>query len=294
MKKNLLIPIFSLLLLGFFVLAAAQEKAYKSQLISEPRQIDGQANDWEGASFVNFKKANVDYALAHDDEHLYIVMIFNDRESLSTAEQTGVFIYFSQAGKKNKDYGYHFIRKIISADEAIARMESYGELLSEERKAQIREKKMFAIYVGEPVGKQFLADLQKIKGQKFEPAVFRSQVPQSRRAPGAAARQSGGFQKAVFEFRIPLRPSPALPPLLEPGRPINLGVEWGGMTEEMKKNLMARRAEEATRTTGTDSRAGESEEGSTEGGIDRRAGELRFREIPRKFNFWFGLILPAR
>jgi len=112
---------------------------------------------------------------------------------------------------------------MVTAEEAIVRLESYGESLTEEHKAQIRERKMFVLSEGEPVGKKFQADLKKIKGQKFEPAVFRARVEQARRAPGPAAQGQGGFQKAVFEFRIPLRPSPALPQLLEPGKPINLG-----------------------------------------------------------------------
>lgn len=289
-KKAIFLASFCLLLVGLVLSASPQEKAYQSQAVTGPRQIDGRADDWEGANFVNFKKAGVDYAVAHDAEHLYLILVFNTKEGLSSADQGGVFIYLSQAGKKSKDIGYHFVRKMVSAEEAIARLESYGDSLTEERKAQIRERKMFAFYEGEPVGKKFKADLQKIKGQKFEPAVFRARVEQSRRSSGAAAPGQDGFQKAVFEFRIPLRPSPGLPPLLEPGKPINLGIEWGGLTEEMKKEIMARRAESATRAAATDSRMVVSGDEPSEGGFDRGGGELDMKNLPKKFNFWFNLL----
>lgn len=292
-KKPLILVLVSGLLLSLLTLASAQQ-AYKSQLATEPRQIDGQENDWEGASFLNFKKAGVDYAAAHDGQHLYLVLVFHNEDGLSTADETGFYVYLSQAGKKNKDIGFHFIKKVISAEEAIARMEAMGETLTEERKAQIREKKMFALFEGKPVGKKFKAELQKIQGQKFEPAVFRGRVDRIRRAPGTAAPGQSGFQKAVFEFRIPLRPSPALPPLIEPGQPINLGIEWGGMTEQRKQELMARRAAAATRAGATDSRMVVSGDEPGEGGFDRGGGEINFKNLPKKFNFWFGLLLPAQ
>ncbi|MCR4395727.1 MAG: hypothetical protein NUW07_03220 [Candidatus Saccharicenans sp.] len=295
MRKNPLILVLALgLFFGLLSSILAQQQPYKSQPTAEPKLIDGQENDWEGASFQNFKKAGVDYAVAHDGERLYLVLVFHNEAGLSTADETGIYVYFSQAGKKNKDIGFHFAKKVISAEEAIARMEALGETLSEERKAQIREKKMFVLYEGEPVGKKFKADLQKIQGQKFEPAVFRGRVDKPRRGPGAAAAGQAGFQKAVFEFRIPLRPSPALPALLEPGKPLNLGIEWGGMTEERQKELMARRAAAATRATATDSRMVVSGDEPSEGGFDRGGGGIDMKQLPKKFNFWFGLVVSAQ
>ncbi|MDI6845897.1 MAG: hypothetical protein QME28_07140 [Candidatus Saccharicenans sp.] len=289
MRKILSLLIILTLAAGLYSILAAQQKAVRSQPVAEPRQIDGDEGDWEGTPFLSFSKAGVDYAVAHDSDYLYLILIFRNREGLSTGEQTGVAVYISQPGKKNKDYGYHFVRKVVSAEEAITRMEAYGQMLTEEAKAQIRAKKVFAFYEGEPAGKKFQADLKKIEGQKFEPAIFRNRVLQQR-ATGPEAR-GGAFQKAVFEFRIPLRPSPALPPLIEPGKPISLGLEWGGMTEKMKQDLMARRAAEASRASAQDTRMVVSGEDPEAGGFDRGAGELSFRQVPKKFSFWFDLLL---
>ncbi len=291
MRKILSFSVILLLAAGLNSILAAQEKVLRSQPVAEPRQVDGDEIDWQGTTFLNFSKAGVEYAVSHDRDYLYLILIFRKQEGLSTGEQTGVTVYISQPGKKNKDYGYHFVRRVVSAEEAIARMEAYGQTLTEEAKAQIRAKKVFAFYEGEPVGKKFKADLKKLEGQKYEPAIFRSRVFQERTAEGPMSRAGAAFQKAVFEFRIPLRPSPAMQPLIEQGKPIGLGIEWGGMTEKMKQELMARRAAEASRATAQDTRMVVSGEDPEAGGFDRGAGELSFRQVPKKFNFWFDLLL---
>lgn len=279
-----IIAVLSCLLLTF---ASAQSKAYRIQAISEPIQVDGQENDWQGINFSSHEKLNLDYALASDNAHLYLILVFKNPQELSTAEQTGIQLFFSQAGKKNKDIGFHFIRKIVSAEEAIARLESYGQVLTEEQKNQIREKKMFTFYEGEPVGKKFKQDLKKSEGQKFEPAIFRYKITGQRRMAAAAAPGQQSNFKAVFEFRIPIKPAQNLQPLLEPGKPVNFGLEWGGLTDEMKADIMARRAAAATRATGMDSEMVVSGEDPREGGFDRGAGDIGLKNLPKKYNFWF-------
>jgi hypothetical protein len=295
MKKKIVrvVSIFWVVL-ALMVATQASDQVYKSQPSPEPKQIDAQENDWEGAAFRNFKNAAVDYAVAHDEQYLYLIMIFHDRQGLTTAEATGFFVYLSQPGKKNKDVGFHFQRKTVSAEEAIARMESYGEPLPEERKAQIRAKKMFVFYEGEPVGKKLKADLEKVKDKPHEPAVFRFRIDTARVPQSEGGRPMMQFNKAVFECRIPLRISPELPPILEPGKPVSVGIEWGGMTDEMRKALMARRAAEASQARATDTEMVVSGMEASEGGFDRGAGSISFRQVPKKFNFWFTLQIPAQ
>jgi len=96
-------------------------------LAAEPKQVDGQDNDWADGSFLNFKSADVDYAVANDGDHLYLIFIFKDKkdkQGMSTIEVTGVKIYLSEAGKKNKDVAFHFQKKLVKAEETIARLES--------------------------------------------------------------------------------------------------------------------------------------------------------------------------
>lgn len=291
-KSLIVILIASFLMVGLGNSVFAQNQIYRSKNVTMPKQIDGQAQDWEGDSFLSFAKAGVDYAIAHDSEYLYLIMIFKNAEGLSTADRTGIYVYFSQAGKKKKDTGFHFQEKIVTAEEAIARLESYGEELSEERKNQIREKKLFNFFEGQPVGKGLKNELEKIKGQKIEPATFRYKINRERRQPPPTSPGASGVQNAVFEFRIPLRLSPSLKPFLEPGKPVSVGIEWGGMTEEMKKETMARRAAAASRASATDSRMIVSGDEPSERGLDRGPGEMNFKSVPKKFNFWFNLLVP--
>jgi hypothetical protein len=178
-------------------------------------------------------------------------------------------IYISQPGKKNKDIAFHFKREQVTAEEAIARLESFGEVLPEEVKAQILEKKVFAFYEGAPVGKKLKSDLEKIKGQKIEVPIFRYQKSRD---------------KVVYEFRIPFQLSPALPPILQPGKSFNLGLDWGGLTDEMKRAIMEKRAEVSPRRP------------AIEGGVSEESGAIASRDSggvdfggksPKKFNLWF-------
>ncbi|MBC7364180.1 MAG: hypothetical protein H5U07_06525 [Candidatus Aminicenantes bacterium] len=285
-----------LIFLGTFflvVMAITADQVLKSQRVEEPKKIDAQDSDWKGANFLSFGKAGVDYAVAHDDNYLYLILIFRNREGLTTAEATGFNIYLSQPGKKKKDVGFHFQKRTLSAEEAIAKLESYGETITEERKALIREKKMFVFFEGEPIGKKLKEELEKVHGNHYEPAVFRFRVDSIREPQPENGRPKLQFNKAVFECRIPRKILAGLPSLLEPGKPVNVGIEWGGMTEEMRKALMARRAAEASRATATDTEMVVSGMEAREGGFDRGAGSLSFRQVPKKFSFWFTLQMPA-
>jgi len=266
-------PILFLALLFIFALSwpqlRAQSGTVKSQFTETPKRIDGQDDDWEGAGFFSFKEANVDYALANDNSHLYLILVFHDRAGLSTIEGTGVKIYISQAGKKNKDIAFHFKREQVSAEEAVSRLESLGEVLPEEVKAQILEKKVFAFYEGAPVGKKLKSDLERIKGQKIEVPIFRYQKSRD---------------KVIYEFRIPLQLSSALAPILQPGKSFNVGFDWGGLTDEMKRAIMEKRAEVSPRRP------------AIEGGVSEESGAIASRDSggvdfggksPKKFNFWF-------
>ncbi len=292
-RKNLgAILMAGFLMVGLASSVFAQNQVYRSKNVTMPKQIDGQGQDWEGDNFLSFAKAGVDYSIAHDNKYLYLIMVFKNAEGLSTADRTGIYVYFSQAGKKKKDTGFHFQEKIVTAEEAIARLESYGEELSEERKNQIREKKMFIFFEGQPVGKDFKNELAKIKDQKIEPAIFRYKINRERGQPRPTGPRGSGFQNAVFEFRIPLIVAPGLKPFLEPGKPVSVGIEWGGMTEEMKKEAMARRAAAASTATATDSSMVVSGDEPTERGLDRSPGEMNLKSVPKKFNFWFNLLVP--
>ncbi|MDD8031893.1 MAG: hypothetical protein PHQ25_07845 [Acidobacteriota bacterium] len=188
-----------------------------------PKTIDGLVEDWEGVTFQNIKKANVDYAVANDDKYLYLGLIIGDpgrimREQNLKGIITGITIYLSQTGKKNKDIGFFFVPRRLTGEEAISELETSGQKLSEEQKEKIRLAKFITFYNGEPVGKELKKRLSAARGQPIEKAIF---------------RMSSTKESLIYEMRIPLKLAESLEPILQPGQSFNLGLEWGGKTVDL-------------------------------------------------------------
>ena len=97
-------------------------------------------------------------------------------------------------------------------------------------------------------------------------------------------------QVSVYEFKIPLaRIGDAAGPV-QPGSEIKVGFEWGGMTKEIMKNIMADRA-----SSGAVARQGASEmatgDRSGEGGYE--GPDFSYNRDPRykKHSFWIDVKL---
>ncbi|MCK7483445.1 MAG: hypothetical protein M0C28_45215 [Candidatus Moduliflexus flocculans] len=108
--------------------------------------------------------------------------------SQSTLAQTGMKIYVSADGKKSKDAGILFHQKPMTADELIASLEAKGEVLSEDRKSEIRKQTGYKAFLEEPIVPKKGAAAAGTEA-KPEPATFRSV-------------QQGKL--AIYEFKIPL------------------------------------------------------------------------------------------
>jgi hypothetical protein len=101
----------------------------------------------------------------------------------------------------------------------------------------------------------------------------------------------------VFEYAIPLAllTDPNQQPALDPAKPFRLGFEWGGMTEEMRRQ---RAAEIGDQNVQVDSSAagmavsggvGEKGEGMEGGGSSVSLEGMR--RGPKKYDFWLALQL---
>ncbi len=259
----------------------AQQKAIEAVFSPMAVTLDGNQQDWEEATLANYKDAAVDYAFRHDGQNLYILFIFNDPKSLSTIEATGMTIYFSPAGKKNKDFGLKFIRKNVTGEQLIALMEQQGTPLTEEQKAQLLAKPQarYLFYEADIVGK---------KGEKIAPHNQEGVNP-----PAFRAGRSG--KSVVYEFRVPLVSPETYPAGIgyQPGQAFRVGFEWGGMTQEMRKAMMARMAAEGTTARAMDSSFEESLRGGDEGGGMAMGGGSgpRLGSNPKKYSFWVDLKL---
>lgn len=266
--------------LGLAGAAFPAEKAVQSQWATAPIRVDGASQDWEDAVLLTDKGSQAEYTLKNDGEFLYILFLFKSPTSLSTYEASGMRVYYNLAGKKAKSVGFHFTKKSLSADELIANIEKGGEVLTAEKKAEIRKQKGYMTYVGVPV------DVKQAPGQAAaepgEPPTFRDKL-----SP----------RLSVVEFRIPLAGLVEAGQAAAAGAALKLGFEWGGMTAEMRSAYMARAADSGSQARGTGggdlgSQVSGDYQGGGEGGM---GGAMGGRPDPRtrKHSFWIDVKLAA-
>jgi len=185
-----------------------------SRWAASPAKIDGLPDEWREDAVSLEKSVGVEYAFRNDGRNLYILFIFKDPKSLSSIEATGMTLFFSGEGKKQRDFGVRFRRRPVSAEELIATMEKQGAPLTPEKKQEMRAAKMYNLYAAEAVDK---------KGEV---------VPASPSAAADAPAFHAAKQETniIYEFRVPLVPWDIHPAGVGsgPGGDVKVGFEWGG------------------------------------------------------------------
>jgi hypothetical protein len=210
---------FLLVWLAGAAFLAAADKPIPSAWMAIAPIIDGADSDWGGASSVDAEDGQIGYAFGNDAKNLYVLLVLKSPQIRSTIEQTGVTLYFNAEGKKKTGYGILFNKIMIKPDEYIALVEKQSPL-TDEQKAQIRSKPGYYLYHHEVLARK-KADVKAPEGP-VQPAVYKY-------AP------KGGM--LVYEFLIPLvRANENLAGVgVETGKTVMVGIEYGGMTEEMRK-----------------------------------------------------------
>jgi len=255
------------------------KKVIQSQWAAAPVRVDGANQEWQDAAIIIEKGSKAEYALRNDDKYLYILFVFKAIPALSTFEMSGMKVYYSFDGKKNKGDGFHFVKKTITGDELIASLEKNGEVLTDEKKAGIRQQKAYMIYEGLPLDPSKPAP--PMAAGPADPPTFRDKLSQ---------------KLSVVEFRIPLaRIVQAGGSVAAPGANLKLGFEWGGMNKEMRSAYMARMADSGSRARGQGG-------GEFNPAADARddaggsGGPMGGRPDPRtkKHSFWIDIQLAAK
>lgn len=276
--KTIALPLALIALLAVAAPVSSKDTVVESIWAALPLTIDGAAQDWDDATPITDKNSNAQYALKNDGKNLYVIMVFRDIMSQSTLAQTGMKIYVSADGKKSKDSGILFHQKPMTADELIASLEAKGEVLSEDRKSELRKQTGYKAFLEEPIVPKKGAAAAGTE-TKPEPATFRSV-------------QQG--QLAIYEFKIPLSRI-GQPGGVQPGAALKVGFEWGGVTKEIMKNIMADRA--ASGATARQS-AGSSDSGFSDSGGEGGGGgpDFNYSRDPRykKHAFWIDAKLAAQ
>ncbi len=271
MKTKSFKVVFPLSFVLLFSLAAtiSAQEIVQSKWAAAPPAIDGQIEEWQGETMSSQKSVGVEYALRNDGENLYILFVFKNPKFLSSIEMTGLTMYASTSGKKDKDFGVKFTKKTVNGQQLIDYMEKQGQPLSEQRKQEIIDNPQFVVYEATAINK---------KGEEIFPS---GPVPDVD-LPGF---RYGRLQdQVVYEIRVPLCSRDHHPTGIgaEPGKDVKLGFEWGGMTEEMKAAMRDRRGG----MTGADM-TGERATGSYDGRVPDVV------QGPKKYSFWVDVKLAA-
>jgi hypothetical protein len=276
-KKNR--PFATLVGIGlvfFFSLAGlAKETLVESKWTATPVKVDGLNKDWVGDALSFEKSADVDYAFKNDGRDVYVLFVFKDPKYLSSIDATGMTLYFSTEGKKQKDYGVKFIRRTVSPDELIATLEKEGTALTEQKKQEIKASPKYVLFEADAVNK---------KGEVIPPAGAAPDIDPP------AFKMMKQDKLVVYEFRVPLAAREIHPAGIgsEPGKTIKVGFEWGGMTAEMRKAMASRMGAEGARAGASDVSMGETVAGGNENEGMRDSGSslTQMRRGPKKYDFW--------
>jgi len=274
MKTN---KVLSVVLLGLLVLplAAAKDVAIASKWAAAPIKVDGQGDEWAPEEMVAIADVGAKFAVRNDAKNLYVLLNLEDPKFHSSIQQTGVTFWVNPELKSKKLHGVRLYPKSITADELIKELEVQGQTLTPERKVEIQKQKEYLLFACDIVNKK---GKPLARDPKLGVGTYRMiQVQKSR----------------VLEFTVPvaLLNSVENEVQVDLTKPFKLGVEWGGMTEEMRAIRAAQMGDRSSQAAGS-GMSGDSlvSEGSTIGAGGGGGGSLAaMRGGPKAYSFWVDL-----
>lgn len=259
--------------LAFVLPSLAKDVIVQSKWTNQPVVIDGNRDDWAPEFLNNWKKFKIDYGFLNDGLNLYGIVIFNDRDYLSSIRNTGLTVWINSQGKKKKKLGVCYRLRQISSKEMVAILERREGALSEERKTEIMSRPQYIYYEG-----QFVDG----NGNPLEP------IPLGETFILPTFRMSQTQGKLIYEFRVPLNIKEFFSSSqVDLSRELRIGFEWGGMTKEMRAAMMKRRAEAEAQARGGNITSNPTEER----GVRDFDSPLR---RPKKYSFWVGVKLASQ
>jgi hypothetical protein len=286
-KKTVSRLLFIFMAVALVTPGFAKDEIVKSQWIAAPPSIDGMNTEWSNASLSKYKKAKIEYAFMNDAENLFVLFIFKDPKYLSSIQWTGLTIWISPQGEKEKDLGIRLLQKQISADEYIAILEKQvGQEMPEDRKEQIRQNKAYMMFEQNLINKKAEGYDKDAPPPKYQGALFRNNI----------------LDKSVlYEIAISLPKLTELAPEIgfEPGKGVNLNFEWGGATKEYKEALTRGLAQSETRASAGQATGGYTDErsGGSLSDMDPERGSVKMARMRgqllrvKQYDFWVGLNL---
>ncbi len=263
------VSVLALMILVFSLAASPKEEIVQSAWASTPLNIDGSNTDWQDVTMNFAKNVEVEYAFKNDAQYLYVFFTFKNPKYMTTVRMTGITLWFRTEGKDKKTYGIKFKEKQVSGDELIAILEKQQGQLPEDQKKQLKAKAFYSVFLGEVIDKKGKILTPTALGGELEVPMF---------------RQKGSQAGMSYEFRLLLNTLEKLAAelRLEPGKTVNLGFEWGGMTKE----LLERKVEQLEGRSDPELRSLERESSSSD------AFQMEsVRRGTQKFSFWVNVQL---
>lgn len=220
--------------------AFSEEKEILSIWSASPLKINGSDEEWGEAAICFEKKFKVDYAFQNDENNLYVLFKFNDLSYLSSIDDAGMTIWFSIEKKKKKDYGITFIKKKVPTETFLSFLGQQRAALPEEDKERLRKKPFHFIYLTRIIDKK----------------ASSPEVVENRESPSPLFVSASAKEKVIYEFIIPLKSERGFAAAkgIKSGQVIKVGFEWGGLTEEMKKERIKKIQEMAEKQGSPDAR----------------------------------------
>ncbi len=277
---------FGIIVLSLAVSGLAKaKKPCESFWPEEPVIIDGMNIDWQDIQLEQHDKLKIEYGFKNDDRYLYAVFTFNDLNFLSSIDSSGMTLWLNNTRKKKKNYGIKFKRQMITPERFIAILESQRGPLPEEQKKEMMKRKFFTIYLNGVVEKDPETMIPIKVASDQAPAFKVSQTP----------------QMMVYEFRIPLKNEEGQVVGIgtSPGGEIVVCFEWGGMTPEVKAEMIKKRGYRGSSATGgvsSDMPGSDESEGVSDSGIQEpsTAGQFARMKAPKKYSIWVPLKLAEK
>jgi hypothetical protein len=211
----------ALFLSGF---AFSDELAAESKWAASPPTVDGLASEWPSDNLYFYKDLKIEYAFRNDGRNLYVLFVFKDPKSLSTVGATGMTVYCGLDGKKKKYFGVRFIKKNVTTDEYVTAMAKRGEPVTEEKLKELWKERQHFLLEANAVNRKGEVISSFGPGAGPEPPAF------------DVTRQG---TVVTYEFRIPLSSRELFPSGMgaEPGKNLDVGLEWGGLTKIMERAM---------------------------------------------------------
>ncbi len=268
--------LLSLVVLAVCLAGFSKEKAVESMWVGSSLSIDGLDDDWVGDTLNFEKKFEVDYAFRNDADNLYVLFVFKDPVYQSTIKNTGMTLWINTEGKKKKKYGIHFNTRRVAAERLISILEKRKGPLPEAEKNNIRTKPFYLFYQGDVKDKKGKILTPTALGGELAVPLFKAQTKQ---------------KMMVYEFVMPLRILEKLSAKhkMEPGKTVKVGFEWGGLTERMKAQRIARLEQGVARKAGSETQGVWGTESQV--GSSARFGS---RKGPKKYSFWVDVELAQK